>query len=40
VRGAKVIEFARNFLDTAAALTSGSHRDAIAYVMCDGLLQT
>ena len=30
-RGAKVIEFARRFLDASFPLTSGSHRDAVAY---------
>ncbi|HMT91681.1 malate synthase G [uncultured Thiothrix sp.] len=39
VRGAKVIEFARNFLDEAAALVSGSHTDAMSYVVANGVLQ-
>jgi malate synthase len=30
-RGAKVIEFVRNFLDEHFALTDGSHRDAVSY---------
>ena len=39
VRGAKVVEFARNFLDQAAPLTSGSHSDATGYRIADGQLQ-
>lgn len=39
VRGAKVIEFSRKFLDMAAPLTAGSHRDAVAYLVSDGRLQ-
>lgn len=39
VRGAKVIEFARNFLDEAAPLASGSHKDAISYTVTDGVLR-
>ena len=38
VRGAKVIEYARNFLDQAAPLASGSHKDATAYRIADGEL--
>jgi malate synthase len=37
-RGAKVIGFARDFLDQAAPLASGSHRDAAAYKVADGRL--
>jgi malate synthase len=38
VRGAKVIEFARNFLDKAAALKEASHKDAVSYSIADGKL--
>ncbi|MDR0226059.1 MAG: malate synthase G [Burkholderiaceae bacterium] len=38
VRGAKVIEFARNFLDQAAPLASGSHKDAAGYRVEGGQL--
>ena len=38
VRGAKVIEFARNFLDQAVPLAAGSHKDATGYKVEDGKL--
>ena len=38
VRGAKVIEFARNLLDESAPLASGSHKDAIKYLVEGGKL--
>jgi len=37
-RGAKVIAFARNFLDQATPLASGSHQNAIAYKVQGGKL--
>ena len=39
VRGAKVIEFARNFLDQAVPLANGSHKDALSYAVVGGKLQ-
>jgi len=38
VRGARVIEFARDFLDEAAPLDGASHRDAAGYAIVDGRL--
>ncbi|WP_027856756.1 malate synthase G [Marinobacterium jannaschii] len=39
VRGGKVIEFARNFLDEAAPLANGSHRDSAGYSIQGDSLQ-
>ncbi|MFE7797253.1 malate synthase G [Nocardia sp. NPDC057440] len=38
VRGARVIEFARAFLDTAAPLANGSHRSSTHYAIENGAL--
>ena len=40
VRGAQVIEYARNFLDQAAPLANGSHRDAVEYLVAGQLIVT
>jgi len=37
-RGEKVIEYARQFLDTAVSLVDGSHRDAVKYAVKAGKL--
>ena len=38
VRGEKVIEYGRNFLNQAAPLAQGSHKDAQKYTVADGAL--
>ncbi len=38
VRGARVIAFAREFLDASVPLVGGSHRDATSYAVADGAL--
>lgn len=38
VRGNKVIEYAKNFLDQAVPLKDGSHKDAVKYVISNGKL--
>ncbi|GLR27062.1 MULTISPECIES: malate synthase G [Limnobacter] len=39
VRGAKVIEFARNFLDASFPLSGGSHKEAAGYAIEGGALK-
>lgn len=38
IRGEKVIQFAREFLDQAAPLTDSSHKDAVQYSIVEGKL--
>lgn len=39
VRGQRVVEFAKSFLDDSAPLATGSHKEATAYSVTDGALQ-
>nr|WP_263326273.1 malate synthase G [Neobacillus sp. Marseille-Q6967] len=39
VRGAKVIDFARNFLEKSAPLKDATHKDAVSYTVADGTLK-
>ncbi|ATP42215.1 malate synthase G [Solibacillus sp. R5-41] len=39
VRGGKVINYSKHFLDDAAALQGASHKDVVNYAIVDGLLQ-
>jgi malate synthase len=38
IRGEKVIQYAKNFLDQAAPLTEASHKDAVQYQIVEGKL--
>ena len=39
IRGNKVIDFAKNFLDQSAALKNASHKEVTSYTVVDGVLQ-
>jgi malate synthase len=39
VRGAKVIDFARSFLDKSAPLKDATHKEAVSYTVADGKLK-
>lgn len=39
VRGVKVIDFARNFLDKSAPLKDATHKDVVSYTVADGTLK-